>query len=82
MRRNTHVHHCIRKEDNSSPSNLISIVTRIYRPLYIHTLFKLSQSGTSTEQLKKKDIFKVITTKQGLDHNSREIVTFVSVNGE
>ncbi len=31
---------------------------------------------------KKKDIFKVIMTVQGLDHNTGDIVTIVSVNGE
>ena len=31
---------------------------------------------------KKKDIFKVIMTVQGLNHNTGDIVTIVSVNGE
>ena len=36
----------------------------------------------TTEKEKKKDIFKVIMTVQGLDHNTGDIVTIVSVNGE
>jgi hypothetical protein len=42
----------------------------------------LAQSITSSETEKKKDTFKVIMTIQGLDHNSGDIVTIVSVNGE
>src|SRR5215212_2209197 len=41
-----------------------------------------AQGITSSEIQKKKDIFKVIMTVQGLDHNSGDIVTIVSVNGE
>ena len=41
-----------------------------------------AQTTTSSEAEKKKDIFKVIMTVQGLDHNSGDIVTIVSVNGE
>jgi hypothetical protein len=42
----------------------------------------VAQTTTSSETEKKKDIFKVIMTVQGLDHNSGDIVTIVSVNGE
>jgi hypothetical protein len=42
----------------------------------------LAQTTTSSEAEKKKDIFKVIMTVQGLDHNSGDIITMVSVNGE
>ena len=42
----------------------------------------LAQDTTSTEPDKKKDIFKVIMTVQRLDHNTGDIVTIVSVNGE
>ena len=42
----------------------------------------LAQTTTSSEAEKKKDIFKVIMTVQGLDHNSGDIVTTVTVNGE
>ncbi len=34
------------------------------------------------ETEKKKDIFKVIMTVQGLNHNTGDVVTIVSVNGE
>ena len=37
---------------------------------------------TSTPGTEKKDIFKVIMTVQGLDHNTGDVVTIVSVNGE
>ena len=37
---------------------------------------------TSSPQTEKKDIFKVIMTVQGLDHNDGDIVAIVSVNGE
>jgi hypothetical protein len=36
----------------------------------------------TTETEKKKDIFKVIMTVQGLKHNTGDIVTIVSVSGE
>jgi hypothetical protein len=36
----------------------------------------------TTETEKKKDIFKVIMTVQGLDHNTGDVVIIVSVNGE
>jgi hypothetical protein len=42
----------------------------------------LAQTTTFSEAEKKKDIFKVIMTVQGLDHNSGDIVTIVTVNGE
>ena len=42
----------------------------------------VAQAITSPETIKKKDIFKVIMTIQGLDHNSGDIVTIVSVNGD
>ena len=37
---------------------------------------------TSSLETEKKDIFKVIMTVQGLDHNTGDVVTIVSVNGE
>jgi hypothetical protein len=42
----------------------------------------LAQTTAAKEPSEKKDIFKVIMTVQGLDHNSGDIVTMVSVNGE
>jgi hypothetical protein len=36
----------------------------------------------TTETEKKKDVFKVIMTVQGLDGNTGDVVTIVSVNGE
>src|ERR687896_916202 len=42
----------------------------------------LAQTTSSPETEKKKDIFKVIMTVQGLDHNTGDIVTIVTVNGE
>jgi hypothetical protein len=40
----------------------------------------LGQAATSP--VEKKDIFKVIMTVQGLNQNTGDIVTIVSVNGE
>lgn len=37
---------------------------------------------TGSPEAAKKDIFKVIMTVQGLNHNTGDIVTIVSVNGE
>jgi hypothetical protein len=37
---------------------------------------------TTSSPVEKKDIFKVIMTVQGLDQNTGDIVTIVSVNGE
>jgi hypothetical protein len=42
----------------------------------------LSALGQTTSPVEKKDIFKVIMTVQGLNHNTGDIVTIVSVNGE
>jgi hypothetical protein len=42
----------------------------------------LAQTTSSPETEKKKDLFKVIMTVQGLDQNAGDIVTIVSVNGE
>jgi hypothetical protein len=43
----------------------------------------LAQPATALEPKKKDgDIFKVIMTVQGLNHNAGDIVTIVSVNGE
>jgi hypothetical protein len=36
----------------------------------------------SSPEIEKKDIFKVIMTVQGLEHNTGDVVTIVSVNGE
>lgn len=41
-----------------------------------------SLAQTTTSPVEKKDIFKVIMTVQGLNHNTGDIVTIVSVNGE
>ena len=37
---------------------------------------------TATSPVEKKDVFKVIMTVQGLNHNTGDIITIVSVNGE
>jgi hypothetical protein len=37
---------------------------------------------TTTPPVEKKDIFKVIMTVQGLNYNTGDIITIVSVNGE
>jgi hypothetical protein len=42
----------------------------------------VAQAITSPETFKKKGIIKVIMTIQGLDHNSGDIVTIVSANGD
>jgi hypothetical protein len=42
----------------------------------------LAQTTTAKEPSERKDIFKVLMTVQGLDRNSGDIVTIVSVNGE
>lgn len=44
--------------------------------------FALAQTTASSPEPEKKDIFKVIMTVQGLDHNTGDIVTIVTVNGE
>jgi hypothetical protein len=41
----------------------------------------LAQTTTAKEPSERKDIFKVLMTVQGLDRNSGDIVTIVSVNG-
>jgi hypothetical protein len=46
------------------------------------TLPDLLAQTTNSLGTEKKDIFKVIMTVQGLDHNTGDIVTIVAVNGE
>jgi hypothetical protein len=41
-----------------------------------------AQTTSSSPETEKKDIFKVIMTVQGLNHNTGDVVTIVSVNGE
>lgn len=41
-----------------------------------------AQTTASSPETEKKDIFKVIMTVQGLKHNTGDVVTIVSVNGE
>jgi hypothetical protein len=60
---------------------LIGIVA-ITTVLYTTSDVFAQTTTTSLETEKKKDLFKVIMTVQGLDHNSGDIVTIVSVNGE
>jgi hypothetical protein len=42
----------------------------------------IGQQTTTGTAAEKKDIFKVILTVDGLDHNSGDVATIVSVNGE
>jgi hypothetical protein len=46
------------------------------------TLDTNPEATGQTTAAKKKDIFKVLLTVDGIDHNSGDIVTVVSVNGE
>ncbi len=46
------------------------------------TLPDLLAQTTNSLGTEKKDIFKVIMTVQGLDHNTGDIVTIVTVNDE
>lgn len=48
----------------------------------LHTPDAFAQTTNSLETEMKKDIFKVILTVQGLDKNTGDIVTLVSVNGD
>lgn len=41
-----------------------------------------AQTTASSPETEKKDIFKVIMTVQGLKHDTGDVVTIVSVNGE
>jgi hypothetical protein len=50
--------------------------------LLLNTSSETFAQTTSSPVAAKKDIFKVIMTVQGLDHNTGDIVTIVSVNGE
>jgi hypothetical protein len=74
----------IRKKQKKLTSALltISLLGLVAIAVLETTPNALAQTTTSLETEKKKDIFKVIMTVQGLNHNTGDIVTIVSVNGE
>jgi hypothetical protein len=48
----------------------------------LNTIPNAFAQTSSSPETEKKDIFKVIMTVQGLDHNTGDVVTIVSINGE
>lgn len=61
-------------------SALVSILIVI---LVLNTISIGTVAGQTAAKInKKQDIFKVLLTIDGIDHNSGDIVTIVSVNGE
>lgn len=60
----------------------IILIGLMVTALVIITIPNAFAQTTSSPETGKKDIFKVIMTVQGLDHNTGDIVTIVSVNDE
>jgi hypothetical protein len=69
-----------KKQKLTLTSLSISLLGLMVMAVLEATPYALAQ--TTTSPVEKKDIFKVIMTVQGLDHNTGDIVTIVSVNGE
>jgi hypothetical protein len=71
-----------REQEKSTLAFLsISLIGLVAAAMLNTTPNAFAQTAISPET-EKKDIFKVIMTVQGLDHNTGDIVTIVSVNGE
>jgi hypothetical protein len=60
----------------------ISLIGFIATTTISNTVTDTLAQNTPSMDTEKKNIFKVIMTVQGLDNNSGDIVTIVSVNGE
>jgi hypothetical protein len=72
-----------RKQEKSTLAFLSTIsLIGLMAAAMLNTVPNAFAQTTSYKETEKKDIFKVIMTVQGLDHNTGDIVTIVSVNGE
>jgi hypothetical protein len=65
-------------QEQSSPALLLLLISG----LIIVSTLDTSPEATGQTAAEKKDTFKVILTVDGVDHNSGDVVTVVSVNGE
>jgi hypothetical protein len=61
---------------------LVSLIGLVTTAMLNTTTPNAIAQTTSLPEIEKKDIFKVIMTVQGLDRNTGDIVTIVTVNGE
>jgi hypothetical protein len=72
-----------RKQEKNTITLLSAILIGLMATAMLNTTTTNAFAQTaSSPETGKKDIFKVIMTVQGLDHNTGDIVTIVSVNGE
>lgn len=71
-----------RKQEKITLTILSAALIGLMATAMVNTAPNAFAQTTSSPETEKKDIFKVIMTVQGLDHNSGDIVTIVSVNGE
>jgi hypothetical protein len=71
-----------RKQEKSTLPFLSISLIGLMAAAMLNTTPNAFAQTTSSQETEKKDIFKVIMTVQGLDHNTGDIVTIVSVNGE
>jgi len=71
-----------RKQEKITLTILSVALIGLMATAVVNTTPRAFAQTTSSPETEKKDIFKVIMTVQGLDHNSGDIVTIVSVNGE
>jgi hypothetical protein len=70
----------VRRKQEKTTLTILSIsLIGLMAAAMLNTTILDAFAQTETE---KRDIFKVIMTVQGLDHNTGDIVTIVSVNGE
>ena len=62
---------------------LISVTALVAVPLSsaIFSLRSNEVEGQNSEVMQKQDIFKIIVTVNGLDHESGDVITLVTVNG-
>jgi hypothetical protein len=71
-----------RKQEKSTLPFLSIFLIGLMAASMLNTTPNAFAQTTSSKETEKKDIFKVIMTVQGLDHNTGDIVTIVSINGE
>jgi hypothetical protein len=72
----------IKKKQKLTLAFLSIVLLGLVAATIMNTTPDIFAQTTSSPEAAKKDIFKVIMTVQGLDHNTGDIVTIVSVKGE
>jgi hypothetical protein len=60
----------------------LAFLSMLFLGLVASTMLSTPNAYAQSPETEKRDIFKVIMTVQGLDRNTGDVVTIVSVNGE